>query len=159
MQLITRSLSLLAIAFLLVFTSSCSKDDDNATPGTPSNPNTFALSFTANGTNYNCVELTTTARNQTNPLTGGTLMVVSAVTTTGQNVTFTFNPATASNSIGGFFSINQLGFGTGANVSLCSTGTIAVTANNTTTKKISGTFNGSGTNLTITNGIFTNVGY
>ena len=158
MQLITRSLSLLAISFLLVFTTSCSKDDDNATPGTPANPNAFAFSFTANGTNYTCLEATINVINVPNPL-GGTLKSVSGVTTTGQTISFTCNPAVGSYSIGGFFSFNQLAFGSGANVSLCSSGTIAVTANNTSTKKISGTFNGAGTGLTITNGVFTNVGY
>ena len=158
MQLITRSLSLLAISFLLVFTTSCSKDDDNATPGTPANPNAFAFSFTANGTNYTCLEATINVINVPNPL-GGTLKSVSGVTTTGQTISFTCNPAVGSYSIGGFFSFNQLAFGSGANVSLCSSGTIAVTANNTSTKKFSGTFSGSGTGLTITNGVFTNVGY
>lgn len=158
MQLITRSLSLLAFAFLLVFTSSCSKDDDNATPTTPGNTNTFAFTFTANGTNYTCLEAAINVTNVPNPL-GGTLMSVSGLTTSGQSISFTCNPAVGSYSIGGFFSLNQLAFGSGANVNLCSSGTIAVTANNTTTKKISGTFNGSGTGLTITNGVFNNVGY
>ena len=158
MQLITRSLSLLAIAFLLVFTSSCSKDDDNTTPTTPGNSNTFAFSFTANGTNHTCLEAAINVTNVPNPL-GGTLISVSGLTTSGQTISFTCNPAVGSYSIGGFFSFNQLAFGSGANVSLCSSGTIAVTANNATTKKISGTFNGSGTGLTITNGVFSNVGY
>ena len=159
MNTLLRNFYLIAIALLFSFSfTACSKDDETAVPNIPSNPTTFAFSFTANGTNNTCLEALVTANSIANPL-GGSLMALSGVSTTGQVINLSFNPTVGSKTVGGLFSVSTISLTIGTDVKLCTSGNITVTANDATAKKITGTFSGTGNGVTITNGVFTYVGY
>jgi len=151
---IQRSISFLAIALLMVF-SSCKKDEE-AAPA-PVAPTVFAFSFNANGTNYTCTEANVETSLITSPL-GGNILSMTATTATGETISILCNPAVGSYGLGGFTS-SAMTYIKGPSFSQFTEGTINVTFNNTTNKRISGTFNAKGISTTITNGVFSFIKY
>lgn len=154
MQNVAKSLSLLAIAFLLIFITSCGKDDENENAAP--DPNTFAFSFTANDTTYTCLEASISKTFTPSPF-GTAYLELNGTTTTGEAIGMTFNHQQVGENL--IQSFIHLRFRKGNHRKACGSGKITVTSINSDAKRITGTFYGDGTNLKIRNGIFTYLGY
>jgi len=150
---IFRSLTLLAFTFLVIFTS-CKKDEA-ALPNSPTNPDVYSFTYTFNGASQSIVEANTNVYISTDA-NFNLRLLITGLTSNADNLTLACPNAIgsypiSSNATTAITNINR------ATRTVCTSGTITITAYDKVNKKVSGTFNGSGTGISITNGVFTNL--